>query len=147
MATLAKIEPKYCPNISFYVKANYTSWGKNFKVTDGKLTYADGTAIQQKGCYYVKSLAVGDKLGLVYWDGTRTSSGCNLKVTSADHYVAGDAPTASPTLSYWINNVFYPLLDHAGTINLINHNPELIIETLQSKTGGVCLKDHLWHVI
>ena len=144
---MAKIELKYCPNISFYVKANYTSWGKNFKVTDGKLTYADGTSIQTKGGYYVKPISVGDKLGLVYWDGTftpGTNASIKLNRPEGEFITARTNHDNGLSLFNNITKTRRTLREQAGTINLSGLNATVtVIET----TGETLLKDHLWHVI
>ena len=97
----------------------------------------------------LKPISVGDTLGLVYWDGTPTDGGCNLEVVASSKFVTADGTTTEgkPMLSYWNGAKHEQLLDHAGTINLASHNPAFNVITVQSKTGAVCLKDHLWHVI
>ena len=166
---MARIELKYCPSISFYIKANYTSWGKNFKVTDGKLTYADGSAIQTIGGYYVKPLSVGDKLGLIYWDGDTTMNLQSISTvsTKANLDPAHPAPGAKVWVCYiikgqsttidteglglvsrdWVTIVprkqlLSKSLMKAGTLDLTPC--ELTIESFQDTPG---LQNHIWHVI
>ena len=145
MATQARIEPKYCPSVEFYIKANYTSWGKNFKVTDGKLTYADGTAIQTKGGYYVKPLSVGDKLGLVYWDGTITAGGNFLLIKNST------IQTDADYLNYYHEGAYAKILDTAGTTMWFSGAPLQAVyhdgAWDYSTTATNELLPHLWHVI
>ena len=98
---------------------------------------------------HLKPISVGDKLGLVYWDGTHTDGGANLEVVASSKFVTADGTTTEgkPMLSYWNGAKHEQLLDHAGTINLASHNPAFNVITVQTRTGAVCLKDHLWHVI
>ena len=137
---------KYCPNITFYIKANYTNWGKNFKVTDGKLTYADGTAIQQEGGHYVKPISVGDKLGLVYWDGTFTpNTGASIQIERTEGWAYITARKGSDKgLSLYNADGTRTLLDHKGTINLSGLDATV---TVIEDTNEPLLKDHLFHVI
>ena len=152
-----KFSKTYFPNITDWIKANYTSWGKNFKVTDGKLTYADGTAIQQKGGYYVKPISVGDKLGLVYWDGTHKTFGMNIQCTRSNdtrtfHLGTIDGANPVPTNDdrVWLRSNggiqhFTESPAKPQTFNLSSWN--LTVEQLQEISNPLAFGNHIWHVI
>ena len=100
---------------------------------------------------HLKPIAVGDKLGLVYWDGTEcVDAGESMFVASKDYNVLA-ASYSPPNYGYGLKLLkndtgerTEPFLLKAGTVNLSAYDATITgIET----TGETLLKDHLWHVI
>ena len=105
------------------------------------------------GYDHLKPISIGDKLGLVYWDGIFASN------TGASISIKTDvtSPTGKPW--YWVTarengdkglslydayNQTKTILDHAGTINLSYLDAQV---TQIEDTTEPLLKDHLFHVI
>ena len=151
---LADIKPAHCAcAVSKSVLSGTFTWSQTFGFEGfKKIYYAFVDADRLDACLsgnHLKSISVGDTLGLVYWDGTHTDGDVNLEVVASSKFVTADGTTTEgkPMLSYWNGQKHEQLLDHAGTINLASHAPAFNVITVQTRSGAVCLKDHLWHVI
>lgn len=109
----------------------------------------------KKGGCYVKPISVGDKLGLVYWDGyvTPTTGGAIRSTstlpgyTNARVWCGSDSTASGPLfLNWYISSLVRQdrLLAKPGTINLSEF--ELTVAQIETSTSDY-LANHLWHVI
>jgi hypothetical protein len=153
---LADIKPAHCAcAVSKSVLSGTFTWSQTFGFEGfKKIYYAFVDADRLDACLsgnHLKSISVGDKLGLVYWDGTEcVDAGESMFVASKDYNVLV-ASYSPPNYGYGLKLLkndtgerTEPFLLKAGTVNLSAYDATITgIET----TGDVCLKDHLWHVI
>ena len=93
----------------------------------------------------LKPISVGDKLGLVYWDGDHSIGGNYIDCCN----VAGDKAYTlnvdAGYFNYYNNGNYIKLLDKAGTVNLSNLLGATDITV--SAIRGTEFQKHLFHVI
>ena len=94
---------------------------------------------------HLKPISVGDKLGLVYWDGDHSIGGNYIHTSN----VAGDKGymlnVDAGYFNYYTNGNYIKLLDKAGTVNL--NNLLGATDMTVSAIRGTEFQKHLFHVI